>query len=98
MDTRQLAPIIVCAAVTIGFAAASVIVLTRAVPESSVTLANVLLGVLAIKFGQVCDYWLGSSAGSEHKTALLASALPAPPAGSIVTITNAVAAPPTEGA
>jgi len=31
------------------------------------TILNVLLGVLAAKFGTVVDYWLGSSAGSKDK-------------------------------
>lgn len=35
---------------------------------SSVTLLNVLFGALIPAFGQVCNYWLGSSAGSQTKS------------------------------
>lgn len=38
----------------------------------SVTLLNVLFGALIPAFGQVCNYWLGSSAGSNDKSAQLA--------------------------
>lgn len=41
---------------------------------STVTLLNVLFGALIPAFGQVCNYWLGSSAGSANKDQLLAAA------------------------
>lgn len=40
---------------------------------SSVTLLNVLFGALIPAFGQVCNYWLGSSAGSNDKSAQIAA-------------------------
>lgn len=39
----------------------------------TITLLNVLFGALIPAFGQVCNYWLGSSAGSANKDALLAA-------------------------
>ena len=41
--------------------------------SSSVTLLTVLFGALIPAFTQVCNYWLGSSAGSANKDALLAA-------------------------
>jgi uncharacterized protein YqgC (DUF456 family) len=40
---------------------------------ATVTLLNVLFGALIPAFGQVCNYWLGSSAGSANKDAIIAS-------------------------
>ncbi len=40
---------------------------------ATVTLLNVLFGALIPAFGQVCNYWLGSSAGSANKDALIAA-------------------------
>jgi len=40
---------------------------------NSVGLLNVLFGALIPAFGQVCNYWLGSSAGSSDKTATIAA-------------------------
>ena len=64
------------------------VVLTRAIPENSTALANVLLGTLAAMATQVANFWLGSSNGSASKNELLASAqtalansVPASPAG-----------------
>lgn len=45
----------------------------------SVTLLNVLFGALIPAFGQVCNYWLGSSAGSENKSQQIATLAGAPP-------------------
>jgi hypothetical protein len=42
----------------------------------TVTLLNVLFGALIPAFGQVCNYWLGSSAGSANKDALIAASPP----------------------
>jgi hypothetical protein len=38
-----------------------------------VTLLNVLFGALIPAFDQVCNYWLGSSAGSNDKSAQIAA-------------------------
>ena len=57
-----------------SFAAMLWVVLTRAVPESSQALANILLGTLAAMATQVANYWLGSSAGSSAKNETIASA------------------------
>jgi uncharacterized membrane protein len=39
---------------------------------ATVTLLNVLFGALIPAFGQVCNYWLGSSAGSNNKSEQIA--------------------------
>lgn len=35
-------------------------------PERAFQLLNVMFGALSLAFGQVCNYWLGSSAGSKR--------------------------------
>jgi len=42
-------------------------------PPNVFQLLNVLFGALQISVGQVCNYWLGSSRGSDVKTAMLGS-------------------------
>lgn len=37
-------------------------------PANAFQLLNVMFGALSIAFGQVCNYWLGSSAGSRRST------------------------------
>jgi hypothetical protein len=54
---------------------------------SSVTLLNVLFGALIPAFGQVCNYWLGSSAGSQEKTTQIAQM-----AGTAATVAKVAAA------
>lgn len=46
-------------------------VLTRTVPAGSRELANILLGTLAAMASSVVGYWVGSSAGSARKDAVL---------------------------
>ena len=60
----------------LAFGGAVTLILLRAIPEGSQQSANVLLGALAIGFGQVLNYWLGSSAGSASKDARLANMVP----------------------
>ncbi len=45
-------------------------------PERTSQLLNILFGALQISVGQVCNYWLGSSAGSASKDVLLAASNP----------------------
>lgn len=37
-----------------------------------------MLGAMGVAFGQVTSFWLGSTAGSQHKDVLLAQSMPAP--------------------
>ena len=60
--------------ILLAFGGMLFVVLTRAIPENSAALANVLLGTLAAMATQVANFWLGSSSGSAAKNALLASA------------------------
>lgn len=65
-------PVIISLVVSIGFFAMLWIVLKVKVPDGSADLANILLGGLSISFGQVINYWCGSSKGSADKTRLMA--------------------------
>lgn len=55
-----------------AFALVCWVVLTRALPTGSDQAATLLLGALSAMGSAVVSYWVGSSAGSAHKTALLA--------------------------
>jgi hypothetical protein len=54
--------------ITIGFFAMLYVVVRQEIPESSQTLANIMLGSLGTSFTAVVGYWVGSSAGSAQKT------------------------------
>lgn len=58
---------IVSAVILVAFGSMLYVVLTRAIPDGSLSLANVLLGTLAAMAAQVGNYWLGSSRGSAEK-------------------------------
>lgn len=55
--------------IALGFfgSVAMVFLVERAWDERTVTVLNTLLGAMTISFGQVCNYWLGSSRGSAAK-------------------------------
>lgn len=57
--------------IVIGFLGLVAALLFKTVPDSQVVM--VLFGALAQSFGQVCNYWLGSSKGSADKTDALAA-------------------------
>ena len=63
--------------IVVGFVTMIVVLLRVALPLGSGPLANVLLGSLSAMALQVCNFYLGSSAGSERKTTLLANSVPA---------------------
>ena len=54
--------------ITVGFFAMLYLVIRQEIPESSQTLANIMLGSLGTSFTAVVGYWVGSSAGSAQKT------------------------------
>jgi hypothetical protein len=54
--------------ITVGFFAMLYVVICQEIPESSQTLANIMLGSLGTSFTAVVGYWVGSSAGSAQKT------------------------------
>jgi len=54
--------------ITVGFFAMLYFVIRQEIPESSQTLANIMLGSLGTSFTAVVGYWVGSSAGSAQKT------------------------------
>ena len=60
--------------ITVGFFVMLWLVINREIPEGSQQLANIMLGSLGASFTAVVSYWVGSSAGSAQKTAVLAAA------------------------
>ena len=60
--------------ITVGFFVMLWLVIIREIPEGSQQLANIMLGSLGASFTAVVSYWVGSSAGSAQKTAVLAAA------------------------
>lgn len=62
---------IISAVITLGFFIMLYLVIRNEIPESSQTLANIMLGSLGTSFTAVVGYWVGSSAGSAQKTTAL---------------------------
>lgn len=62
------APVVISTIITLGFFTCVVLlfVIDRAWDERQANLLNTLFGGLLLGFGQVCNYWLGSSAGSKR--------------------------------
>jgi hypothetical protein len=75
------APAIVSGIVLTTFGTVMWAALTRQLPAGSETIVNMLLGTLAAMASSVVSYWVGSSAGSAHKTQLLYQSQPALGAG-----------------
>ena len=61
-------PVVLSVVVTLGFVATVWLVMMRPIPmdERQAAIANILAGALTAAFVQVCNYWLGSSAGSKR--------------------------------
>lgn len=59
---------------------AMMFLIERTWDERTAALLNALFGALTISFGQVCNYWLGSSRGSAAKDERQAAAVEAAPA------------------
>lgn len=62
------APVVISALIVLGFFACVFLlfVYEREWSERQAGLLNTLFGALILGFGQVCNYWLGSSAGSKR--------------------------------
>lgn len=62
------APVVISALIVLGFFACVFLlfVYERDWSERQAGLLNTLFGALILGFGQVCNYWLGSSAGSKR--------------------------------
>jgi hypothetical protein len=62
------APVVISAIITVGFFMCiyMLFVFEREWTERQAGLLNTLFGALILGFGQVCNYWLGSSAGSKR--------------------------------
>lgn len=70
---------IVSGLVVLGFLGVLAIFFFGTFPDGQAaqSVANMLVGALAIGFGQVINYWLGSSAGSQRKDFYIANSAPA---------------------
>jgi hypothetical protein len=73
-DLHAWAGIIVSILVTVGFAGMLWAVIAQPIPEASSAIAYVMVGALQIAFGQVVNFWLGSSRGSQEKSHMLLNA------------------------
>ncbi|AVQ81640.1 hypothetical protein [Variovorax sp. PMC12] len=62
------APVVISAIITVGFFICiyMLFVFERDWTERQAGLLNTLFGALILGFGQACNYWLGSSAGSKR--------------------------------
>lgn len=67
-STIGWAPVVISTIITLGFFACVVLLflIDRPWDERQANLLNTLFGGLLLGFGQVCNYWLGSSAGSKR--------------------------------
>lgn len=67
-STIGWAPVVISTIITVGFFACVVLLflIDRSWDERQANLLNTLFGGLLLGFGQVCNYWLGSSAGSKR--------------------------------
>lgn len=71
---RMWGAVAVSLIIIVGFLGMGWLVLTRRAPDGQETAAAIVLGNAAIMAGQVANYWLGSSAGSQAKDAAIAVA------------------------
>lgn len=62
------APVVISTIITVGFFVCVLLlfVVNKEWDERQANLLNTLFGGLLLGFGQVCNYWLGSSAGSKR--------------------------------
>jgi|SRR5690554_559237 len=60
-------PVVISSLVTAAFSVLVFLVMFVEVPDSSQAVAYMLLGTLATAFGQVLNFWLGTSVGSKEK-------------------------------
>lgn len=65
-------PIIVSVMVAAIFGFVMWLLLTKAVPNADSDLMKILTGALSAKFGDVVNFWIGSSSGSKAKDDLAA--------------------------
>ena len=70
---RQTGPVTVSVIIAAGYFIViyRLFLVSTDMPEKVFQLMNILFGGLTISFGQVCNYWLGSSAGSKRKDEII---------------------------
>lgn len=66
------APVLVSAIVTGGFVGMLYAMIYEPVPAANKDVVMLLVGALVIAFGQVVNFWMGSSKSSQDKTGLIA--------------------------
>lgn len=71
--SAKYAPIAVSVIVSVNFGLVVYVLLTRAVPNADSDLIKIMIGVLSAKFGDVVNFWIGSSSGSKAKDEIVAS-------------------------
>lgn len=74
VELKDRTPAVLAAFVTIGFFGLLLLMAFRDLPAANETALNIMLGTLGAAFGGVIGYYFGSTAGSQQKTAALATA------------------------
>jgi len=74
--TGSKIPAMLSISVTAGFFGLLLLLVFRALPQSNMSVVNIMLGALGTAWISVMNYFFGSSAGSARKTELLSQAEP----------------------
>lgn len=74
--TRSRMPAVLSAIITLGFLGLLTGMMTGALKADDNQAMLIMLGALGVAFGQVTNYWLGSTSESGRKTEMLAKAGP----------------------
>jgi uncharacterized membrane protein len=72
-DHNRLGRNLVCTIVVVGFVMVLALFIVRplTLSEQVLTLLNIMIGTLAAKFGDVVQFFIGSSAGSKNKDGVI---------------------------
>lgn len=79
ITTRSYMPALLSTIITIGFLGLLTGMMTGALKAEDNQAMLIMLGALGVAFGQVTNYWLGSTSESGRKTEMLAAAEPIKP-------------------
>jgi uncharacterized membrane protein len=73
LDHNRLGRNLVCTIVVVGFVMVLTLFIVRplTLSEQVLTLLNIMIGTLAAKFGDVVQFFIGSSAGSKNKDGVI---------------------------
>lgn len=67
-EVKDLYMYLLGALIVIGFFTILIVVFKTEIPTSNTSIANIIIGALVAKFGDVVGYFFGSSKGSADKT------------------------------